>query len=309
MALRDKIELIDNTLVLPHTSENSSLQKDEEDKWGNILNEKTFKTLNNNTKKIKEILFDMETEVSNIKSKNDDLDTEILKIKGEYDDLKPLKNEVSSLKTELQTTNSSISSNTNRITTLEGRDYSKYANVLNNNTFENSNTFKGELNVGTTDTFSIKNNNKSVFSRTNNNIQIGNSENTIEFLFKEGTLLKGNDKPLYEYVQPVFKVVKSSPSQLSNEANEKFYALTVFTYGHLVIITGYFKGEIQPQWNTPETTMFTLPPELYPSNPFHFEGGFLLEAGGRLKTGGAITQTPIKPYQHVFWLYHRHKAD
>lgn len=47
---------VDTELVLPSTSENTSLQKLQENKWGSILNNQTFNTLNNNIKLLKNSL-------------------------------------------------------------------------------------------------------------------------------------------------------------------------------------------------------------------------------------------------------------
>ena len=51
-----KLNKIDTELVLPSTSENISLQKLQENKWGSILNNQTFNTLNNNIKILKNSL-------------------------------------------------------------------------------------------------------------------------------------------------------------------------------------------------------------------------------------------------------------
>lgn len=47
---------VDTDLILPSTSENTSLQKLQENKWGSILNNQTFNTLNNNIKLLKSSL-------------------------------------------------------------------------------------------------------------------------------------------------------------------------------------------------------------------------------------------------------------
>lgn len=69
---------VDTDLVLPSTSENTSLQKLQENKWGSILNNQTFKTLNNNIKLLKDSLIETintlnnENSVSKNKYINDD---------------------------------------------------------------------------------------------------------------------------------------------------------------------------------------------------------------------------------------------
>ena len=64
----NKIDKIDTNLVLPNIQYN--LREIERDKWGNILNEQTFKTLNNNMKIMKEILLEIanENNVTNLDS-------------------------------------------------------------------------------------------------------------------------------------------------------------------------------------------------------------------------------------------------
>lgn len=64
----NKIDKIDTNLVVPSTQDN--LMEIERDKWGNILNEQTFKTINNNMKIMKEILLEIanENNVTNLDS-------------------------------------------------------------------------------------------------------------------------------------------------------------------------------------------------------------------------------------------------
>ncbi len=64
----NKIDKIDTNLIVPSIQEN--LIEIERDKWGNILNEQTFKTLNNNMKVMKEILLEIanENNVTNLDS-------------------------------------------------------------------------------------------------------------------------------------------------------------------------------------------------------------------------------------------------
>ena len=64
----NKIDKIDTNLVVPSLQEN--LMEIERDKWGNILNEQTFKTLNNNMKIMKEILLEIanETNITDLES-------------------------------------------------------------------------------------------------------------------------------------------------------------------------------------------------------------------------------------------------
>lgn len=63
----NKIDKIDTNLVTPTVNEN--LIETERDKWGNILNEQTFKTLNNNIRILKEIVLQIanESNITNLK--------------------------------------------------------------------------------------------------------------------------------------------------------------------------------------------------------------------------------------------------
>lgn len=54
-----KVSNIDNNIVLPATPDNSTLNKLQEDRWGNILNEQTLKQMNNNIRILKESLVEV----------------------------------------------------------------------------------------------------------------------------------------------------------------------------------------------------------------------------------------------------------
>ena len=73
---------IDTDLIMPSTSEeNVNLQKQQENKWGSILNNQTFNTLNNNIKLLKNSLVETINTLNNeniiAKNKyiNEDTDT------------------------------------------------------------------------------------------------------------------------------------------------------------------------------------------------------------------------------------------
>ena len=84
----DKVNKIDTDLVVPSTD--SNLIEIQRDKWGTILNEHTFKTLNNNIRILKEIILEIANnlntiDLETIKSKLDSLETESNNIKSIVD--------------------------------------------------------------------------------------------------------------------------------------------------------------------------------------------------------------------------------
>ena len=66
----NKINKIDTDLVTPTVNEN--LIENERDKWGAILNEQTFKTLNNNIKILKETILEIVNVNLSIETPHDD---------------------------------------------------------------------------------------------------------------------------------------------------------------------------------------------------------------------------------------------
>ena len=98
---------IDTDLVLPSTSDNLTMQYAQENKWGSLLNNQTFKTINNNIKFLKNNLIEI------INTVNNDLDCEV----ANFNTFK-IKN------TELikKDNNSIILGSDNNITVLKGTD-------------------------------------------------------------------------------------------------------------------------------------------------------------------------------------------
>ena len=75
----NKIDKINIDLITPTTDSNQL--ESQRDRWGNILNEQTFRTLNNNMKVIKEILLEIAnssnvTNLDNIKLRLNNLETD-----------------------------------------------------------------------------------------------------------------------------------------------------------------------------------------------------------------------------------------
>ena len=88
----NKINNIDTDLVTPTINEN--LIETERDKWGNILNEQTFKLLNNNIKILKEVLLEIANEnnitnLDSIKLRLDNLEIDRDNIESIIDDNTP----------------------------------------------------------------------------------------------------------------------------------------------------------------------------------------------------------------------------
>ena len=79
--IKQDIDNININVETPSDDSDTNLQELERDKWGNILNEQTFKTLNNNMKIMKEILLEIANEsnltnLDNIKLRLRNLETD-----------------------------------------------------------------------------------------------------------------------------------------------------------------------------------------------------------------------------------------
>ena len=79
--IKQDIDNININVETPSDDSDTNLQELERDKWGNILNEQTFKTLNNNMKVMKEILLEIANEnnltnLDNIKLRLRNLETD-----------------------------------------------------------------------------------------------------------------------------------------------------------------------------------------------------------------------------------------
>ena len=90
----NKIDKIDTNLVLPSIQDN--LMEIERDKWGNILNEQTFKTLNNNMRVLKEVLLELVNEIN-------------------ITDLERIKLRLNNLETDRDSIESIVDNNTNNL--------------------------------------------------------------------------------------------------------------------------------------------------------------------------------------------------
>ena len=171
---------IDTDLIMPSTSEeNVNLQKQQENKWGSILNNQTFNTLNNNIKLLKNSLVETINTLNNenivAKNKYINEDTDTLNI---GDSNKKL-NIISS---EFQVNGKNINSLLNNGS--GGNNNSDYINDKEHIAFKNKeNDFSLPIN---TTQYNIKSN--QVISDDNDNINIGNNQRKLNLQSSDGKL-------------------------------------------------------------------------------------------------------------------------
>lgn len=171
---------IDTDLIIPSTSEeNVNLQKQQENKWGSILNNQTFNTLNNNIKLLKNSLVETINTLNNenivAKNKYINEDTDTLNI---GDSNKKL-NIISS---EFQVNGKNINSLLNNGSS--GNNNSDYINDKEHIAFKNKeNDFSLPIN---TTQYNIKSN--QVISDDNDNINIGNKQRKLNLQSSDGKL-------------------------------------------------------------------------------------------------------------------------
>lgn len=161
---------VDTDLVLPSTSENTSLQKLQENKWGSILNNQTFNTLNTNIKLLKNSLVETINTLNNenIFAKNKYINEEnnIISLGENTKKLNFLTTQiqVNGVDTELLT-----SQNLSNISNIAYKD--------------KENTFTFPLNTN-----QYKINSNQVISDDNDNINIGNSQRKLNLQSSDGKL-------------------------------------------------------------------------------------------------------------------------
>ena len=177
----NKIDKIDTNLIVPSIQEN--LIEIERDKWGNILNEQTFKTLNNNMKVMKEILLEIanENNVTNLDS---------------------IKLRLNNLETDRDSIESIVDNNTNglinvgiieRKLNLKGTELEFNSNKvdLDNVAYTNrENTFSE--NINNTKVYKLKGG--TVLENIDNKIKIGNISNKLDLQTTDGTFLVNGEK-------------------------------------------------------------------------------------------------------------------
>lgn len=161
---------VDTELVLPSTSENTNLQKLQENKWGGILNNQTFNTLNNNIKLLKNSLVETINTLNNeniiAKNKYINEDNDIVSL---GDNTKKL----NFLTTQIQV---------NGVDTefLTSQNLSNISNIAYK---DKENTFTFPLNTN-----QYKINSNQVISDDNDNINIGNSQRKLNLQSSDGKL-------------------------------------------------------------------------------------------------------------------------
>lgn len=136
----DKVNKIDTDLVVPSTE--SNLIEIQRDKWGTILNEHTFKTLNNNIRILKEVILEISNNINTIdletiKSKLDSLETDSSNIKNIIDNSEEGKLNIGISDKKLNLKGNDLLFNNNKLVF----DDVAYTNKLNTFT-ENVNTSK-----------------------------------------------------------------------------------------------------------------------------------------------------------------------
>lgn len=161
---------VDTDLVLPSTSENTNLQRLQENKWGSILNNQTFNTLNNNVKLLKNSLVETINTLNNeniiAKNKYINEDNDIVSL---GDNTKKL----NFLTTQIQV---------NGVDTefLTSQNLSNISNIAYK---DKENTFTFPLNTN-----QYKINSNQVISDDNDNINIGNSQRKLNLQSSDGKL-------------------------------------------------------------------------------------------------------------------------
>ena len=177
----NKIDKIDTNLIVPSIQEN--LIEIERDKWGNILNEQTFKTLNNNMKVMKEILLEIanENNVTNLDS---------------------IKLRLNNLETDRDSIESIVDNNTNglinvgineRKLNLKGTELEFNSNKvdLDNVAYTNrENTFSE--NINNTKVYKLKGG--TVLENIDNKIKIGNISKKLDLQTTDGTFLVNGEE-------------------------------------------------------------------------------------------------------------------
>ena len=214
----NKIDKIDTELVLPSIQEN--LIEIERDKWGNILNEQTFKTLNNNMKVMKEILLEIANEnnvtnLDSIKLRLNNLETDRDSIESIVDNNTNGLINVGITERKLNLKGTELEFNGNKIDT----NNIVYNNDLTNVAYTNrENTFSE--NINNTKVYKLKGGN--VLENIDSKIKIGNMNNKLDLQTTNGTfLVNGQEFNITgggSGISEIFKV-RSSNIQISSGDN------------------------------------------------------------------------------------------
>ena len=186
----NKIDKIDTELVLPSIQEN--LIEIERDKWGNILNEQTFKTINNNMKVMKEILLEIANEINvtnldSIKLRLNNLETDRDSIESIVDNNTNGLINVGITERKLNLKGTELEFNGNKV----DLDNIVYSNDLTNVAYTNrENTFSE--NINNTKVYKLKGGN--VLENVDNKIKVGNISNKLDLQTTDGTFLVNGEE-------------------------------------------------------------------------------------------------------------------
>ena len=186
----NKIDKIDTNLVVPIIQEN--LIEIERDKWGNILNEQTFKTLNNNMKVMKEILLEIANEnnvtnLDNIKLRLNNLETDRDSIESIVDNNTNGLINVGITERKLNLKGTELEFNGNKV----DLDNIVYNNDLTNVAYTNrENTFSE--NINNTKVYKLKGG--TVLENIDNKIKVGNISNKLDLQTTDGTFLVNGEE-------------------------------------------------------------------------------------------------------------------
>ena len=181
----NKIDKIDTELVLPSIQEN--LIEIERDKWGNILNEQTFKTINNNMKVMKEILLEIANEINvtnldSIKLRLNNLETDRDSIESIVDNNTNGLINVGITERKLNLKGTELEFNGNKIDT----NNIVYNNDLTNVAYTNRKNIFNE-NIDNNKLYKLKGGN--VLEKVDNKIKVGNISNKLDLQTTNGTFL------------------------------------------------------------------------------------------------------------------------
>ena len=222
----NKIDKIDTNLVVPSIQEN--LIEIERDKWGNILNEQTFKTLNNNMKVMKEILLEIANEnnvtnLDSIKLRLNNLETDRDSIESIVDNNTNGLINVGITERKLNLKGTELEFNGNKIDT----NNIVYNNDLTNVAYTNRVNIFNE-NIDNTKVYKLKGGN--VLENIDNKIKVGNISNKLDLQTTDGTFLvngeefrlpSGSGSGISEIIK-----VRSSSIQLSQGESLVFNNIT-----------------------------------------------------------------------------------
>lgn len=158
--------------MLPSTSDNLIMQYAQENRWGNILNENTFKTLNNNIKILKSNNIELSNNFNKLNTLIDSNSNEVT---------------LGNSNKTLNLLNNDIKINNKNITLITNENINNINNIAY---LDKENNFSKLIN-----SIGYMIDNESIISKdNNNNINIGNTSNKINLLSSDGNLYINNSK-------------------------------------------------------------------------------------------------------------------